>query len=122
MELSSQTGQFYKGSLQKGDVLESVASIVIIGDVCHGARVIAKGNVIVLGVLNGTVHAGAAGGNAVIVAFDMAPTQLRIADYCTRAEEKGKRLGRGPIIVSVEEDSLVVRPIKKSFLNYLNFI
>ena len=60
--------------------------------------------------------------NAVIVAFDMAPTQLRIADYCTRAEEKGKRLGRGPIIVSVEEDSLVVRPIKKSFLNYLNFI
>ena len=38
------------------------------------------------------------------------------------AEEKGKRLGRGPIIVSVEEDSLVVRPIKKSFLNYLNFI
>ena len=62
------------------------------------------------------------GGNAVIVAFDMAPTQLRIADYCTRAEEKGKRLGRGPIIVSVEEDSLVVRPIKKSFLNYLNFI
>ena len=88
MELSSQTGQFYKGSLQKGDVLESEASIVIIGDVCHGARVIAKGNVIVLGVLNGTVHAGAAGGNAVIVAFDMAPTQLRIADYCTRAEEK----------------------------------
>ena len=122
MELNSQTGQFYKGSLQKGDVLESEASIVIIGDVCHGARVIAKGNVIVLGVLNGTVHAGAAGGNAVIVAFDMAPTQLRIADYCTRAEEKGKRLGRGPIIVSVEEDSLVVRPIKKSFLNYLNFI
>ena len=110
MELSSQTGQFYE------------ASIVIIGDVCHGARVIAKGNVIVLGVLNGTVHAGAAGGNAVIVAFDMAPTQLRIADYCTRAEEKGKRLGRGPIIVSVEEDSLVVRQIKKSFLNYLNFI
>ena len=45
MELSSQTGQFYKGSLQKGDVLESEASIVIIGDVCHGARVIAKGNV-----------------------------------------------------------------------------
>lgn len=122
MELSSQTGQFYKGSLQKGDVLESEASIVIIGDVCHGARVIAKGNVIVLGVLNGTVHAGAAGGNAVIVAFDMAPTQLRIADYCTRAEEKGRRLGRGPIIVSVEEESLIVRPIKKSFLNYLNFI
>ena len=43
MELSSQTGQFYKGDLKRGDVLESEASIVVIGDVNHGARVIAKG-------------------------------------------------------------------------------
>lgn len=122
MELSSQTGQFYKGSLGRGDILESEASIVIIGDVGHGARVIAKGNVIVLGAVNGNIHAGAAGANAVIVAFDMAPTQLRIGDSSTKTEEKGKRLGRGPMIVSAEEDGLIIRPIKKSFLNYLNFI
>ena len=42
MELSASTGQFYKGNLRNGDVLESEASIVIIGNVDHGARVTAK--------------------------------------------------------------------------------
>lgn len=123
MELSSQTGQFFKGNLERGETLESEASIVIIGDVRHGARVIAKGNVIVLGLLHGSVHAGAAGNQeSVIVAFEMAPIQLRIAGYLTRPAEKGKRLGRGPMIASVSEDGIIVRPIKKSFVNYLNFI
>ncbi len=48
MELSCQTGQFFKGNLQNGETLESEASIVIIGDVGKGAKVLAKGNVIVL--------------------------------------------------------------------------
>ena len=72
MELSAQTGQFYRGTLKRGDTLESEASIVIIGDVEHGARVTAKGNVIILGELKGTVTAGAAGNDqAVILAFSM---------------------------------------------------
>lgn len=123
MELSSQTGQFYRGDLRRGDMLESEASIVIIGDVNHGARVIAKGNVIILGSLHGSVHAGAAGdASAVVTAMEMAPMQVKIADFSTRPEDKGKRLGRGPVIASAEERGIVVRPIRKSFLNYLNFI
>lgn len=123
LELSSQTGQFYKGSLQRGDVLESEASVVIIGDVAHGARVVAKGNVIVLGMLHGTAHAGAAGNeDAAVVAIEMAPMQVKIAGISTKAEEKGKRLGRGPMVVSVINKEIIVRPIKKSFLNYLNYI
>ena len=51
MELSASTGQFYKGNLRNGDVLESEASIVVIGDVDCGARVSAKGNIIILGSL-----------------------------------------------------------------------
>ena len=31
MELNSQTGQFYRGTLKRGDCLESEASIVVIG-------------------------------------------------------------------------------------------
>ena len=38
MELNSQTGQFYRGNLRRGDALESEASIVVIGDVEHGAN------------------------------------------------------------------------------------
>ena len=49
MELSSTTGQFFRGNLREGESLESESSIVIIGDVGKGAKVTAKGNVIVLG-------------------------------------------------------------------------
>lgn len=48
MELTARTGQFYKGNLSRGDLLESDASIVIIGDVERGARVSARGNIVVL--------------------------------------------------------------------------
>ena len=110
MELNSQTGQFYRGALRRGDTLESEASIVIIGDVDHGARVTAKGNVIVLGQLRGTVTAGVAGNqDAVVMATLMAPLQLRIGEYSSRFNEKNKRLGRGPML-------------NKTFLNnMLNF-
>lgn len=123
MELNSQTGQFYRGSLKKGDSLESEASIVVIGDVDHGARIIAKGNIIVLGELKGTAAAGMAGNReAVVVALEMAPTQIRISDATSRFNEKNKRLGRGPMIASVEQDEVLIQPIKKTFLNnMLNF-
>ena len=123
MELNSQTGQFYRGSLKKGDSRESEASIVVIGDVDHGARIIAKGNIIVLGELKGTAAAGMAGNrDAVVVALEMAPTQIRISGATSRFNEKNKRLGRGPMIASVEMDEVLIRPIKKTFLNnMLNF-
>ena len=80
MELSSLTGQFYKGNLRDGDELESEASIVVIGDVEKGAKVSAKGNIVVLGALRGAAYAGVCGNeDAVIVAFEMAPMSVRIA-------------------------------------------
>lgn len=123
MELSSSTGQFFRGNLREGESLESEHSIVIIGDVYAGAKVTAKGNVIVLGELNGTVTAGVAGNaEAVIVALEMAPTQLRIGDVTGRFQEKGKRLGKGPMIACVEKNTICVKAIKKSFFNTLKMI
>ena len=123
MELNSQTGQFYRGTLKRGDCLESEASIVIIGNVDHGARVTAKGNVIVLGELKGTVTAGVSGNpQAVVMALDMAPLQIRIGDLSSRFNERNKRLGRGPMIALAEDGAIVMRSLKKSFLNnMLNF-
>lgn len=123
MELNSQTGQFYRGTLHRGDCLESEASIIIIGDVDHGARVTAKGNVIILGDLRGTVTAGVAGNlDAVVMAFEMAPLQIRISDISGRFNERNKRLGRGPMLAFVENGAIQVRPLKKTFLNnMLNF-
>jgi len=123
MELSSNTGQFYKGNLRSGDVLESEASVVIIGDVEKGARVIAKGNIIVLGSLKGSVQAGVSGNlNAVVVAFEMAPNQVKISDMNLLKSQKGKSLGRGPMMILVENGRIFSEPIKKSFLSSLNFI
>lgn len=123
MELSSNTGQFYKGNLRNGDALESEASIVIIGDVEKGAKVAAKGNVIILGSLKGTVNAGVAGNiNAVVVAFEMAPSQVKISDLNFQKAQKGKSLGRGPMMILVENGRICSEPIKKSFLSSLNFI
>lgn len=123
MELSSNTGQFYKGNLRSGDVLESEASIVIIGDVEKGARVTAKGNIIVLGALKGNAQAGVSGNrNAVIVAFEMAPNQVKISDLNFQKAQKGKSLGRGPVMILVENGRICSEPIKKSFLSSLNFI
>ena len=63
-EISSQTGQFYKGTLRSGQMLESESSIIILGDINPGAKVIAKGNVIILGSLKGNIYAGANGNEA----------------------------------------------------------
>lgn len=123
MELSSQTGQFYKGNLRSGDILESDASIVVIGDVEKGAKVLAKGNIIVLGSLKGAACAGVTGNiNAVVVAFEMAPSQVKISDLSFHKAERGKVLGRGPMLVLVENGRICSEPIKKSFLSALNFI
>ena len=54
-------GQFYRGTLRKRQILESDTSVLILGDVEYGAKVIAKGSVVILGRLEGSVHAGACG-------------------------------------------------------------
>ena len=122
MELSAQTGQFFKGNLGRGDTLESEASMVIIGDVEHGGRVTAKGNIIILGELRGSAFAGAAGNEeAVIVALEMAPLQIRIGDLVMKGSEKGKRLARGPVIACVENPAICTKSLKKSLCSMLNF-
>ena len=60
-EINSNTGQFYKGNLRSGQVLEVETSVVVIGDVNAGAKVISKGNIIIIGNLKGNVFAGAGG-------------------------------------------------------------
>lgn len=81
-------------TLRSGQVIRYDGNVVILGDVNPGAEVIATGNVIVMGVLRGVVHAGAGGNeDAVVVAFRLQPTQLRIANHITRAPD-----GEEPVI------------------------
>ncbi len=85
-------GLVVERTVRSGQRIEHPGDIVIIGDVHAGAEVIAGRHVIVWGKLHGLVHAGAVGDeNAVVCALDLAPTQLRIADYIARAPEERRR-------------------------------
>lgn len=122
MELSNSTGQFYKGILRSGASLEFETSVVIIGDVNHGARVVSKGNIIVLGSLKGNAFAGATGNtNSFVVALDMNPTQIRIADTIARAPDKPvKPEVKEAKIAFLEEGNIYIEPLNKNILQDIN--
>ncbi len=117
MEFDASTGQFYKGHLRSGQVLEFEQSVIVIGDINPGASIISKGNIIVLGSLRGTAYAGASGKkNSFIVAMDMHPMQIRIADVFARAEDNSKGSVE-PRIAFVENKNITIEPLTKSVLN-----
>lgn len=80
-----QEGQFYKGTLKRRQVLESESSLIILGNVESGAKVISKGNIVIMGSLNGIAHAGAGGNrDAFISALEMNPKILKIGDVAIK--------------------------------------
>ncbi len=120
-ELSAHTGQFYKGTLRSGQVLESETSIIILGDVNPGARVISKGNVVVLGCLKGLVFAGAGGNqDSFVVALDMTPMQIRISDVIARSTEAVQlkpSKNVDPKIAFVEDNNIYIEKLDKNVLS-----
>ena len=101
--------KFYRGTLRSGSRLEFRGSIVVIGDVNPGAEIIAEDNVIVMGALRGKVHAGARGNtNAIVSAFSICPTQLRIADVITIPPEQDNPKGRYPEIAYIKEGNIYI--------------
>ena len=112
-------GQFFKGNLRSGQVLDVETSIIVIGDVKPGAKVVSKGNVIILGSLKGNVYAGADGNqNAFVVALDMDPVQIRIADIITRsADGPKKKKEKQTRIAFLEEGNIYIEPIDKDIMN-----
>lgn len=119
LELTNNTGQFYKGILRSGTSLEFETSVVIIGEVNHGASIVSKGNIIVLGSLKGNAFAGATGNtNSFVVALDMSPTQIRIADTIARAPDKPvKNEVKEAKIAFCEEGNIYIEPLTKNILH-----
>lgn len=122
LELSNTTGQFYKGNLRSGQVLESETSIIVMGDVNPGARIVSKGNIIVLGSLKGTVFAGATGNtNSFVLALDMNPVQIRIADTIARSPDKPVKTAPKEVkIAFLENGNIYIEPLNKEVLNDIN--
>ncbi len=123
MEFDASTGQFYKGNLRSGQVLEFEKSVIVIGDVNPGATIISKGNIIILGALKGTAFAGASGRkNCFIVAMTMNPLQLRIADVIARAGDSSEgKTAVEPKIAVCDDENIYIEPLTKSVLNDIKF-
>lgn len=119
---SDEEGQFYRGTLRSGQVLESEVSLIVIGDVNPGAQVISKGNIVVLGCCMGNIYAGASGNrNCFAAALTMKPMQVKIADKMARsAIVKKTDSGEYPIepkIVYIKDDHLQIKSISNETLS-----
>jgi septum site-determining protein MinC len=102
-----EAGLMARRTLRSGQQLRHPGSIAVIGDVNPGAEIVAGGDVIVWGKLRGTVHAGAMGNeNAIVCALDLAPTQLRIAQFIARSPE-GRRRKPTPEVARVRGGQIV---------------
>ncbi len=99
--------------LRSGQKIFTQGNIVILGDINPGAEIIAGGNILVMGSLRGMAHAGALGDEeAVIAAFKLNPTQLRIASHITRAPD-GERLEvNNPEIARIRAGKVVIERLK----------
>lgn len=73
-------------TVRSGVEIRHTGTVVVLGDLNPGGIVVADGDILVWGRLRGVAHAGA-GGNSkcLIMALQMEPTQLRIADFVARA-------------------------------------
>lgn len=117
-------GLFYKGTLRSGQLIETESSVVVLGDVNPGGKIVAKGNVVVLGSLRGYVVAGANGNdNAVVVALEMNPMQIKIGDVIARSSDdaapkkNSKKKNIQPKIAFVEDGNIYVEDLNQETLD-----
>ena len=77
---------FIYRTLRSGQKLHSEGSMIIWGNVHESSEITAAKDIIVLGRLDGTAHAGCYGDvDSTIFALNLAPKQIRIGDKISRA-------------------------------------
>ena len=93
-----------------------------------GAKIIAQGNIIILGALKGNVHAGCMGDRSCFVfALDMKPIQIQIGDLIAkspdqaeqkqRTRRKKKQTENEAQIAIAKDGNIYIEPITKNILN-----
>ncbi|MEC4818361.1 MAG: septum site-determining protein MinC [Scytonema sp. PMC 1069.18] len=80
---------YLEKTLRSGEEIRHPGHVILLGDLNPGGILVAEGDILVWGRLRGIAHAGAGGDRkCLIMALQMEPTQLRIADTVARAPEK----------------------------------
>lgn len=99
------------GDMKPGCQIIATGSAVVMGNISPGAKVIAYGNVVVMGKVEGFIHAGSKGNkNAYIVANNLNPMVLKIANYIAEApeEEYSPRNDINPEIAFTNNETIVI--------------
>lgn len=122
--LTGSEGQFYKGTLKNGQVLETESSIVILGDVYPGSAIISAKDIIILGGLYGEAYAGGNGSEGhYVAALEMSPEKLKIGDFKYNTKERiskwSIRPKVQPKIAYVKNNKIVVDSLTKELLSEL---
>ena len=123
-EVMENAGQFYKGTLKDGQILETENSIIVLGDVYPGACIISSKDIVVLGGLYGQAYAGGNGEDGhFVVALEMSPEKLKIGDFKYKTSEKQSKWSIKPKvqpkIAYVKDGRVVMEAITKELLNAL---
>ena len=125
-EVMENAGQFYKGTLKDGQILETENSIIVLGDVYPGACIISSKDIVVLGGLYGQAYAGGNGEDGhFVVALEISPEKLKIGDFKYKTSEKQSKWSIKPKIqpkiAYVNDARVFIEPITKELLNDLPF-
>lgn len=117
-------GQFYRGTLKNGQILETESSIVILGDVYPGSAIISARDIIILGGLFGEAYAGGNGNNRhYVAALEMSPEKLKIGDFKYKPKEKISKWSIKtkvqPKIAYVKDEKVVMESLTKELLSEL---
>lgn len=119
-------GQFYRGTLKKGQSLETEHSVIILGDVNPGAKVFSCKDVIVLGTLFGEVHAGVGTEDEeghFVCALEFSPEKLKIGSHKYKKKPE-KRLWpdsykKLPKMATLQGGEIIVKPVTKELLGQI---
>ncbi|MBV8774190.1 MAG: septum site-determining protein MinC [Deltaproteobacteria bacterium] len=99
---------FLRRTVRSGQAINHPSNVVVLGDVNHGAEIVAGGDIIVWGVLRGMVHAGYPDNEqALVCSLALAPVQLRIAHLLSRPPE-GFEVQPRPEVAAIRNDQIVV--------------
>ena len=108
-EADAEPALLVRRMLRSGQRVRFNGHVVVLGDVNPGAEVVASGDIVVMGTLRGVAHAGATGSaDAIIVAFRLQPTQLRVGTVIGRAPDGQSPRTEWPEVARLRDGALVI--------------
>lgn len=99
----SSRARFFDGVVKKGRVVESDGHMVLMGNVEEGGKLIAAGNIVVMGGIYGEAEAGCRGSeDAYIAALDLSPSKIIIAGRSFTPEKSEETVPQKAYLINNE--------------------